>query len=88
MIYQVAFTESAIKTLKKMDRSISKLIIAWIRKNLEGCNNPRIHGKGLTANQSDKWRYKVGDYRIPAQIQDDNVLILILTVGHRSKVYK
>jgi mRNA interferase RelE/StbE len=63
-------------------------IMAWIRKNLDGCTDPRIHGKGLTANRSGEWRYRVGDYRLLAKIQDDKLIILVLTVGHRRDVYK
>lgn len=87
MTYHVELTEQARKSLKKMDKSTAKLLTAWIRKNLEGCTNPRQHGKGLTANRSGQWRYRVGDYRIIAEIQDDKIIILILTIGHRSEVY-
>ena len=63
------------------------MIVAWVRKNLEGCENPRQHGKGLTANRSGQWRYRVGDYRLIAEIQDSRIVILILNVGHRRDVY-
>ncbi len=56
-------------------------------ENLDPCENPRIHGKGLTANHSKEWRYRVGDYRLIAEIQDEKILILILNVGHRRDVY-
>lgn len=49
--------------------------------------HPRLHGKGLTANRSGQWRYRIGDYRLIADIQDDIVVILIVTVGHRRDVY-
>ena len=87
MIYHVAFTESAKKELKKLDRYTAAMITGWIRKNLEGCTDPRLHGKGLTSNRSGEWRYRVGDYRLLAEIQDDRILILILHVGHRSEIY-
>ena len=70
-----------------MDRATASFITGWMRKNLEGCSNPRQRGKGLTANRSGQWRYRVGDYRIIAKIEDDRVLILVLEVGHRSEVY-
>lgn len=87
MIYHVEMTEQALKELKKMDRQTARYITAWIRKNLEGCTNPRQHGKGLTANRSGQWRYRIGDYRIIAEIQEERIIILILTIGHRSDVY-
>ncbi|MBQ7169295.1 MAG: type II toxin-antitoxin system RelE/ParE family toxin [Synergistaceae bacterium] len=46
-----------------------------------------IHGKALTGNWSGYWRYRVGDYRLIADIQDDKILILITEVGHRKEVY-
>lgn len=87
MNYHVEFTKEALKQLKKMDKSNASLILGWIRKNLEGCDNPRIHGKGLTANRSGQWRYRVGDYRIIAEIQDDKVIVLVLNIGHRREIY-
>ena len=88
MKYTVVFSKEALKDLKKLDKHTAALIIGWVRKNLEGCENPRAHGKGLTANLSGKWRYSVGDYRLLADIQDDKVVIMMLRVGHRSEIYK
>ena len=87
MTYKVEYTEQAIKELKKIDKHTQFFILAWIEKNLVDCENPRQHGKGLTANRSGQWRYRVGDYRIIAEIEDDKVIILVLTVGHRREVY-
>ena len=88
MSYTVSYTNQALKELQKLDRPTRALIIGWIEKNLVGCENPRVHGKGLTANHSGKWRYRIGDYRLIADIQDNQVLILILQVGHRKEIYK
>ena len=87
MTYKVEYTEQAIKELKKIDKHTQFFILAWIEKNLVDCENPRQHGKGLTANRSGEWRYRVGDYRIIAEIEEDRVVILVLTVGHRREVY-
>ena len=87
MTYKVEYTEQAIKKLKKIDKHTQFFILAWIEKNLVDCENTRQHGKGLTANRSGEWRYRVGDYRIIAEIEDDKVIILVLTVGHRTEVY-
>ena len=85
--YTVEFTQEALRQLKKLDKYTAMMIVAWVRKNLEGCENPRQHGKGLTANRSGQWRYRVGDYRLIAEIQDSRIVILILNVGHRRDVY-
>lgn len=88
MIYHVEFTETAKHELEKFDKYTAAMILGWIRKNLEGCDDPRRHGKGLTANRSGQWRYRIGNYRILAEIQDGKVLILILSVGHRRDIYQ
>ena len=87
MTYHVEFTASALRQLKKMDRHTAAMILGWVRKNLEGCENPRQHGKGLTANRSGQWRYRIGDYRLIAEIQEERIVILILSIGHRSDIY-
>jgi mRNA interferase RelE/StbE len=71
-----------------MDRFDARLITSWIGKNLEGCENPRAHGKGLTANHSGEWRHRVGDYRILCVIQDEVLLIEVFSIGRRRAVYK
>lgn len=88
MKYNVEFSQRAVKDLKKLDKHTSALILGWVRKNLQGCENPRQFGKGLTANRSGEWRYRVGDYRLLAQIEDNVIRILILNIGHRKDIYK
>lgn len=87
MKYNVVFTTEAKKNLKKLDKHTSSLIIGWIEKNLQGCENPRAKGKGLTANRSGEWRYRIGDYRLICEIKDNELIILALSVGHRRDVY-
>ena len=86
-MYRVEFSKNALKQLKKLDKPTAALVLGWIRKNREGCSNPRIHGKGLTANRSGQWRYRVGDYRIIAEIIDEKITILVVNVSHRRDVY-
>lgn len=88
MKYSVEYTPQAVKTLRKLDQQTRRLILSWIEKNLVDCDDPRQHGKGLTANHSGQWRYRVGDYRLIAEIQDAKVIILIVRIGHRSEIYE
>ena len=87
-MFRVILSGQARKQLKKMDRHVTSLILGWIRKNLEGCENPRSLGKALTADKAGAWRYRVGDYRIICEIHDNEVVILVLSVGHRREVYR
>jgi len=86
-MYHVVFTNEAKAELKKLDRYTAMFLTAWARKNLEGCSDPRQHGKGLTANRGGQWRYRIGDYRLVAEINDNTITILILTIGHSRDVY-
>lgn len=88
MKYEVVYSKQAKSDLKKMDKNTAKLVLAWIEKHLIGCNNPRSIGKGLSANRSGQWRYRVGDYRILAEIIDNDIIIYIIGVGHRKNIYK
>jgi mRNA interferase RelE/StbE len=87
-MYRVEFSENALKSFKKMDKQIATMIFAWISKNLDGCENPRIHGNGLVAEKKSIWRYRVGDYRLLAHIFDDRLIILVVDAGHRRYIYK
>ena len=62
MSYHVEYSDTALKQLKKMDRFDARLITSWIGKTSR-LLGPRIHGKGLTANRSGEWRYRIGNYR-------------------------
>lgn len=86
-MYTLRYSDRAIKQLTKLDVGVQRLILTWIASNLENCENPRIKGKGLTANRSGEWRYRVGDYRIICDIQDDELIILALSIGHRKNIY-
>lgn len=87
MRYSVETTSRFDKEFKKLDRYTMKMIKAWIEKNLVNCENPRVHGKGLTANRSGQRRYRIGDYRLICEIQDNKLIILALSIGHRKEVY-
>ena len=86
MIYSVETTERFDREFKKLDRYTQRMIKAWIEKNLEGCENPRQHGKALTQNQKGQWRYRIGDYRLICLIEDRKLIILALSIGHRREI--
>ena len=87
MSFRVEFTESARRELKKLDKYTQKIILLWLKKNLDGCDNPRAHGKALTADRVGQWRYRIGDYRVIAKIEDDRLIILVIALGHRREIY-
>lgn len=85
--YDVELSERFKKEFRKLDKYTQKMIRAWVNKNLVGCTEPRQHGKGLTANRSGQWRYRIGDYRLICEIKENELIILALSVGHRRDVY-
>lgn len=87
MKYSVETTSRFDKEFKKLDKYTQRMLKAWITKHLDGCENPRAFGKGLTANRAGQWKYRIGDYRIICLIEDDKLIVLTLSVGHRKEVY-
>lgn len=88
MIWHLEYSDKARKQLHKLDATQRAIILAWLDKNIDGCENPRVHGKGLTADRSGEWRYRIGNYRILCDIQDTKLVVLALNIQHRSKVYR
>lgn len=87
MTYSVETTARFDKEFRKLDYYTQRMIKAWIDKHLTDCENPWAFGKGLTANRSGQWRYRIGDYRLLCKIEDSELVILALSVGHRNIIY-
>jgi len=88
MKYAVEYTKTAVKQLKKMDRKIAAFILSYIEDKLFNCDDPRIYGKALKGDLNEKWRYRIGEYRVLAKIEDKKVVITVVEVGHREDIYK
>ena len=86
--YRVETTPRFDREFKKLDRYTQRMLKAWIEKHLIDCTDPRQTGKGLGANRSGQWRYRIGDYRMICLIEDDRLVILALSIGHRRDIYK
>ena len=87
MAWTVEVSAYAEKQLRKLDRSVQKRLLDWLDDRIEGCKNPRHFGEPLRGDLVDFWRYRVGDYRIICEVQDDRLVVLALTVGHRREIY-
>lgn len=88
MRYSVEYSTNATRFIKKLDNYTKTVIKNWINKNLEGCTNPFQQGKPLVGDKSGLWRYRVGDYRLICEVQQDKVVILVVEIGHRRDIYK
>ncbi|HCI69638.1 MAG TPA: type II toxin-antitoxin system mRNA interferase toxin, RelE/StbE family [Balneola sp.] len=87
MIWKVEFDDRARKELRKLDKQTQDRILKWLRSNLATEEDPRRTGKSLKGRMKGLWRYRVGDYRIVSQIQDEQILILVIRIGHRRDIY-
>lgn len=87
-MYGLRYGKQALKTLRKMDRFDARLIMDWMTAHIEGCQDPRVWGKGLTGNRSGLWRYRVGDYRVLCEIDDGELVVRAVELGHRGEIYR
>lgn len=87
MAWRIEIDKDVQRSMKKLDRNVAKRIIAKLRE-ISQLEDPRSTGKALVGNLAGLWRYRVGDYRIVCDIEDEVLLILVIDVAHRSKVYK
>lgn len=75
--------------MEKLDRNIQKRILDFLSylETLETLENPRVKGKSLKGELKEYWRYRVGDYRILSKIIDNELIILVIDIGHRKDIY-
>lgn len=87
MSYRLEFTPDVKKQFKKMDKYQATLLTRWLYRNIDGTANPREHGKALSANRAGQWRYRIGNYRVIVEIEDERLVVTAIQVGHRRNVY-
>jgi mRNA interferase RelE/StbE len=85
---QIEITRTAEKQITKLDRGAQKLIQKFLRERLVPAGDPRQWGKPLHGEKRGLWRYRVGDYRLICNIQDERITGLVLQIGHRKDVYR
>lgn len=89
MAWSIEFEKEAEKELKKLDKQISRRIVKFLRTRVAVAENPRALGQALKGSAlGDYWKFRVGDYRIVADIQDAKLIVLVIRVGNRREVYR
>jgi mRNA interferase RelE/StbE len=88
MPWTVELAESAADALDKLDATARNRIRRFLREQLQGTDNPRQWGKVLAGRYTGLWRYRLGDYRLVCQLQDARLVVLVVKVARRDKVYK
>lgn len=87
MTWEIEYLPIAKRFLKKLDSTSVIKILSYLRK-ISLADNPDRFGKPLSSNLKGFWRYRVGDYRLICDIKKKKLLIIVVEIGHRSKVYK
>ncbi len=88
MAWRVEISRTAEKQITKLDRQAQASILNYLRERVQPSESPRQFGKALHGDKQGLWRYRVSDYRLICDIQDQNRTILVLAVGHRKEVYR
>jgi mRNA interferase RelE/StbE len=88
LAWTIKYAETAKKQLTKLDKSVERRIADFMDERIATGENPRNLGKALKGPLGEFWRYRVGDYRILCEIQDELLTVLVLQIGNRREVYR
>lgn len=89
MGYRVEFDPAALKELKRLDRPVQQRLVGFLRTRIATLDDPRSLGEPLAgARLGSFWKYRVGDWRIICDIQDEHIVVRVLRLGNRREVYR
>ena len=89
MAWQIEFAPDALKDLRKLDKPIQIRLVGFLRTRVSSLTNPRDIGEALSGQRlGSYWKYRVGDWRIICDLQDQKILVRVLRIGNRREVYR
>lgn len=88
MAWTIEYADTAERALRKLDKRVAQRIVDYLETRVAARDDPRELGKALTGPMGGLWRYRVGDYRVIADVRDETVTVLVLRIGHRSTAYR
>jgi mRNA interferase RelE/StbE len=89
MAWRIEYDAGAEKDLSKLDKQIARRMIKFLGQRVAKLDDPRSIGAALRGSElGDFWKYRVGDYRIIAEIQDRVLRIYVVEIGDRKEVYR
>lgn len=88
LTWKVEWDDRARKELRKLDSTVQKEILKYLRTRIQGSKNPRVFGQSLSGNKLGLWRYRVGNYRLICRLEDHVLIVFVVGVGHRKEVYE
>jgi mRNA interferase RelE/StbE len=86
--WRIEFDRAAVRDLRKLGVDVERRVLRYLRERIAGSDDPRRLGHALTGDHKGLWRYRIGDCRIVAAIEDERFAVLVVTVGHRREVYR
>lgn len=87
MDWTIEYNDTARTQLRRLDREIARRIEVYMQNQVAVLENPRLRGRGLSRPLAGLWRYRIGDYRVICDIQDEVLRVLVIALRHRSQVY-
>jgi len=86
--WTIEYDPGALKDLKKLDRAVQREILDYMDGRIAATGNPHDFGKPLHGSRFGLWRYRVRDFRIICELQEDRLVVLVVAIGHRSTIYE
>jgi mRNA interferase RelE/StbE len=87
-VWRVEFHQAAVRDLRNLGADGERRVLRYLRERIAGSSDPRRFGHALAGGHRGLWRYRVGDYRIVAAIEDERFVVLVVRIGHRRQVYR
>jgi mRNA interferase RelE/StbE len=87
LAWTIEYDRRALQDLKKLDRTIQREILDYMDARVAAAEHPRKFGKPLRGSRFGLWRYRVRNYRIVCELQENRLVVLVVAVGHRSTIY-
>lgn len=88
MAWTIEYTETALRWLRKTDRQVARRILDFMDERIAKADDPRGMGKALSNQFSGLWRYRIGDYRLICDLQDERLCVLVVEIGNRREIYR
>ena len=86
MAWTIEFERDAIRQLNRLDKGVRKRILEYLESRVVG--NPRRFGKPLRGERAGLWAYRVGDYRVVCLLEEERLVVAVVSVGHRREIYR
>jgi mRNA interferase RelE/StbE len=88
LVWAIEFMPEAAKELRKLDRQVAARIVRTLEERIAPLDDPRQIGSALVGEHAGYWRWRIGDYRVVARIEDERITVLVVRVAHRREVYR